>query len=123
MRLGEGYCGKISLRYSPSGEKFPGEATVVGEGEIGAILVGMFVVAACDDSVEYVAESDGENASGVLAVGDGGFGDGPGFARVGGVKYAGGFSSGSEPDILVALHRDASSTGGECAFAFNGRRR
>ena len=49
-------------------------------------------------------------------------GDSPGFAGIGGTEYASDLSTGNEPHIGVTLNRDARSAGGECAFAFAGRR-
>ena len=81
--------------------KGPGFAAVVGEGEIGAVLVGVFVVASGDYAVQGIAESDGEDSGGILAVDDGGVEDLPGLAAVGGVEDAGGAAAGGEPDVGV----------------------
>jgi len=79
----------------------PGFAAVGGEGEVGAVLIGMFVVAAGDDAVVGVAEGDGEDAGGIGAVRDGSVEDLPGVAAIGGVKDAGGFAAGGEPDVGI----------------------
>ena len=91
--------GKISLRVE--GGKTPGFAGVIGEGKIGAIVVGMFVVASGDYSVAGVAEGDGENSGGILAVKDGGVEDFPGLAAVRGVEDAGGFAASGEPKVGI----------------------
>ena len=83
------------------GSDSPGVAAVVGEGEVGAVLVGMFVVAAGDDAVGGVTEGDGEDSGGVGAVDDGSVEDLPGLAAIGGVEDAGGAASGGEPDVGV----------------------
>jgi len=51
------------------------------------------------------------------------FGDGPGFAGVGGTEHARDFSSSGEPYVGAALNGDAGSAGGERAFAFEGGRK
>jgi hypothetical protein len=79
----------------------PGFAAVVGEGQVGAVLVGMFVVAAGDYSVSRVAESYGEDSGGVGAVDYGSVEDLPGLATVGGVEDSGGATAGGEPDVGV----------------------
>ena len=82
----------------------PGFAAVIGESEVGAILVGMFIVSTGDHAVVGVAERDGENAGGLGAVEDGGVEDLPGLAAVGGVKDAGDFAAGREPDVGVRVN-------------------
>ena len=89
---------------------------------LGTVLLGMLVVSAGDHSVRGIAEGDGEDAGGVGAVDDWSVGDSPGFAGVGGMENARGFSSGGEPDVRLALNGDAGSAGGECAFAVDGWR-
>src|SRR5207245_11184054 len=86
---------RFDLRYGP------GFAGVVGEGEVGAVLVGMFVVAAGDHAVSWIAKGDGEDSGGVGAVEDGSVEDLPGLAAVGGVKDAGCFATGGEPDVGI----------------------
>ena len=117
---GEGDGRKVKLRGDVC--EGPSAAAVVSEGEVGAVFLGMLVVATGDDAVFRVAESDGEDASGVGSVDDGSFGDSPALAGVGGAKYAGGFPSGSKPDIVLSLDGDTGSAGGEGAFTGDGGR-
>ena len=79
----------------------PGFAAVVSEGEVGAILVGMFVVAAGNDAVERVAKGDGKDSGGSGAVDDGSVEDLPGLAVVGGVEDAGDCAASGEPEVGV----------------------
>ena len=79
----------------------PGFAAVAGEGKVGAVLAGMFVVAAGDYAVIGIAESDGEDSGGVGAVEDWSVEDLPGLAAIGGVEDAGCFAACSEPDVGV----------------------
>src|ERR1700732_4752161 len=77
-----GHCGVIGL-----GEKLgkgPCFPSVGGEGEVRAVLIGMFVVTTGNDAVERVAKGDGKDAGGIRAVSDGSIGDLPGAAAVGG---------------------------------------
>src|SRR5208283_79711 len=94
-----GGAGKVCERMD-CGES-PGFAAVIGEGEVGAVVVGIFVVAASDNSVQRVAEGDGENSGGVGAVEDGSIEDLPGLSAIGRVEDAGGAASGGEPDVGV----------------------
>src|SRR5271165_1644799 len=80
--------GEICLRMNRG--KRPCLAAVLGEGEVGPIVVGMFVVASGDHAMQRVAERDGENAGRVGTMQDGGVEDLPSFAAVGGVNDAGG---------------------------------
>jgi len=94
-----GYGGVIGL-----GEDFgegPGFAGVGGEGEVGAVLLGVFVVAAGDYAVGWVAESDGEDSGGIGAVNERSVEDFPGLTAVGGVEDAGDAAAGGEPDVGV----------------------
>ncbi len=79
----------------------PGCAAVAGEGEVGAVLAGVFVVAAGDYAVIGVAERNGENSGGVGAVEDWGVEDLPGLAAVWGVEDSGCLTAGGEPDVGV----------------------
>ena len=44
-------------------------------------------------------------------------GDLPGLTTIGGVKDAGRFASGTEPDVGLALRGDACAAGGKSSFA------
>src|ERR1700693_5411821 len=61
----------------------------------------MFVVAAGNYAVSWVAEGYGEDSGGVGAVEYGSVGDLPGLAAVWGVEDAGGAATGGEPDVGV----------------------
>jgi len=94
-----GCGGEVGL--GADGGERPGFAAVVGEGEVRAVLVGMFVVAAGDYAVQRVAESYGEDSGRVLAVDYGSVEDLPGLSAVGGVEDAGGAAAGGEPDVCL----------------------
>ena len=94
-----GYGGEIG-QGAERGES-PSLAAVGGKSEVGAVPVGMFVVASGDHAVSDVAKRDGEDSGGVGAVDDGRIGDLPGLSAVGGVEDAGGAASGGEPDVGV----------------------
>ena len=78
----------------------------------------MFVVAAGDYAVGFVAEGDGEDSGGVGAVEDWSVENLPGLAPVGGMEDASGAASGGEPDVGIR-NGDAGIAGGECALAFD----
>jgi len=94
-----GCCREIDLMMQRG--QSPGFAAVFREGEVGAVIVGMFVVAAGDYSVLGVAEGDRENSGGIGAVDDWSVRDLPGLSAIGGVEDAGGFASSGEPDVGV----------------------
>jgi len=121
MRLGKGYGGNISLRRD--GGQSPGEAAIIGKGQVGAALLGIPVVSTSDHAMDRVAEGDGGDSQGFIAVDDGGLDDRPCLARVGRTKYPRDLAPGSEPDVGLALGGNAGSAGGECAFSFDRRRK
>jgi hypothetical protein len=99
-----GHGGVIGLREKlGKGPRFPG---VGGEGEVRTVLIGMFVVSTGNDAVERVAKGDGKDASGIGAVSDGSVGDLPGAAAIGGVKDAGDFAAGREPNVGIVFWED-----------------
>ena len=75
MRAVESDRGKIGLR--AQGRKLPGLTAIFAKREIGAILFGLFVVAAGNDAMSGVVESDGEYSSRVRPVNDWRFRDPP----------------------------------------------
>ena len=94
-----GYRGVIGVRECVG--ECPSFTGVGGEGEVGAVLVGMFVVSAGDYTVRWVVESYGEDAGGVGAVEDRGVEDLPRLSAVGRMKNAGHAAAGGEPDVRV----------------------
>jgi len=61
----------------------------------------MLVISSRDDAVKGVTEGDRENACGFGTVEDWSRGDFPGLATIRGMKDAGGFAPGREPDVGV----------------------
>ncbi len=98
-----GYGGVIRLREN-FGEG-PGFTGVGGEGEVGTVSLGKFVISTGDYAVSLVAEGDGEDSGGIRAAGDGSIEDFPGAAAVRGVEDAGGFAASGEPNVGVGLGR------------------
>ncbi len=119
VRAVESDRGKIGLR--AQGRKFPSLAPIFAEGEIGTILFGLLVVAAGNDAMGSVGESDGEYSSGAGPVNDRGFGRLPALSAVDGVEDTGGTASAGKPDV-VAFKRNTTVAGRECAFPFEGSR-
>src|SRR4029077_3756390 len=108
LRAVESDRGKVGLR--AQGRKLPGLTTIFAKREIGTILFGLFVVAAGNDAMSGVIESDGEYSSRVRPVNDWRFPDLPAESAVGGVEDTGGTASGGKPDV-VALDRDTTVAG------------
>ena len=94
-----GYGGEVG-QGAKRGES-PRLAAVGGKGQVGAVPLGMLVVASGDHAVSCVAEGDGEDAGGVGTLEDGSVGDLPSLAAVGGVEDAGDAASSGEPDVGV----------------------
>src|SRR5579864_225848 len=127
-----GHGREICLRMQV-GER-PRLAAIRGESQVGAVVIGMLVVAAGDDAVTRVAEGDGEDAGGFWTVEDGSVEGLPGFSAVRGVEDAGGFAAGGEPGVGIGgrfggrrsartplFHdRNASIAGRESAFTVKG---
>src|SRR6266576_833296 len=123
-----GHSGKVCLRMQ-FGER-PRLAAILSEGQVGAVVVGTFVVAAGDDTVMRVAEGDGEDTGGFGTVEDGSVEGLPGFSVVWGVEDAGCFAASRAPDVWIGGRRSARAplvrernttiAGRESAFAVEG---
>src|SRR5271165_4299981 len=100
----------------------PAPAAVISECQVRPILLGMFIVAARDHAVIGVAERNRKNPLRVRALNDRSIKYLPASPAIARMKDPCNASSGGKPDI--GIHdRDASITGGECAFTFHGRRK